>query len=352
MPTDMTSRTVNRSQLLEDIDAITEQLTEAVDYPLDGMVIECTDERVKEHMGAASNNYRWQIAKKTLGETAETTILNIGWQTGRTGQVTPVLRVVPTELSGAEISNVTAHHAGMVRDRGLGAGARILIIRSGEVIPKMLEVIEEAETVVLPDGCPSCGEELSWRGDFLMCTNSECPAQTQTGLLYFFKTLGTARGFGPSAIEKITLGGYSTIEQIYALTQAQLEAVGFSKKQSENLLDALANSKIEPVEDARFLSAFGIPHLGIGESRRLLQHHSLDSVGQLTAEQIDSISGFGVKTSGPIAEQLQARWSTISHIKALGFQLNITPKVNADGSSENAESPISGGPSCSLARCQ
>ena len=118
---------------------------------------------------------------------------------------------------------------------------------------------------------------------------------------------------------------------------------GFQQNSLSNLLDALANSKIEPVEDARFLSAFGIPHLGIGESRRLLQHHSLDSVGQLTAEQIDSISGFGVKTSGPIAEQLQARWSTISHIKALGFQLNITPRLNADGSSENAvESPISG----------
>ena len=152
-------------ELLEHIEDITANL-EDIDYPLDGMVAEATDSEVKAHMGATSHHHRWQIAIKTRGETAETTVMGIQWQTGRTGKVTPVLQVEPTHISGATISNITAHHGGMVRDRRLGIGARIQIIRSGEVIPKLEKVIEAADTVHIPGHCPSCSHPLEWQNDF------------------------------------------------------------------------------------------------------------------------------------------------------------------------------------------
>jgi len=243
-------------------------------------------------------------------------------------------------VSGATISNVTAHHAGMIRDKRLGVGARIEIIRSGEVIPKLERVIEEADNVALIDACPSCQTPLVWDNDFLRCTNhGACPAQTQTGIFYWFKTLGSADGFGPKSIEKLTDGGYTTLQQMYALTVEQLTPLGFGDKQAENLVASLEISLQTNVEDARFLSAFGIPNLGIGDSRKLLAHYRLRALEHITTEQIAAIKGFGEKTSGAIAEQLRERWPTIAHMLALGFNLEATPLL-----SEQAEiaSPVSG----------
>ena len=130
---------------------------------------------------------------KTLGETAITTVNNIRWQTGRTGKVTPVLEIEPVLLSGAWLSNVTAHNAGTVEELKLGKGAEVEIIRSGEVIPKLLRVIKTSKEGVIST-CPSCSEKLTWQNDFLMCTNPDCPAEHQP-LFYWFKTLKQQMGF-------------------------------------------------------------------------------------------------------------------------------------------------------------
>ena len=98
------------------VSEITQDLVDRVDYPLDGMVAEVTQAKVKNHMGATNHHHRWQIAIKAEGEVKETKVLDIGWQTGRTGKITPVLRLETIEVDGANISNVTAHHAGNVRN--------------------------------------------------------------------------------------------------------------------------------------------------------------------------------------------------------------------------------------------
>jgi len=326
-------------ELLENIDQITADLAQ-IDYPLDGMVAEAIDDDIKTYMGATSHHHRWQIAIKTRGETAQTSVLGIQWQTGRTGKVTPVLQVEPTHLSGATISNITAHHGGMVRDKGLGIGARIEIIRSGEVIPKLERVIEPAKHVILPTCCPSCVYTLEWQGDFLMCRNHEgCPAQTETGLRHWFRILGNCDGFGPKAIERLVDGGFTKIQDIYAMSHADFLSLGFGGKQSENLVGALIESRAELLEDARFLAAFGIANLGIGDSRNLLGHFRLEDLGSLTEEQLSQIKGFGSKTSAGISEALRVKWPVIDHMLALGFDLERTPLV---GESEAVESPIAG----------
>ena len=326
-------------ELLENIDQITADLAQ-IDYPLDGMVAEATDEDVKAHMGATSHHHRWQIAIKTRGETAQTSVVGIQWQTGRTGKVTPVLQVEPTHVSGATISNITAHHGGMVRDKALGVGARIEIIRSGEVIPKLERVIEPAETVELPTDCPSCGSSLEWQGDFLMCRNHDgCPAQTETGLRHWFRILGNCDGFGPKTIERLVEGGFTNVRDIYAMTYHDLLRLGFGEKQSENLVGALVESRSELLEDARFLAAFGIVNLGIGDSRNLLAHYRLEDLESLTEEQLSEIKGFGSKTSAGISDALRMKWPVIAHMLSLGFALERTPLVAEQSS---VESPIAG----------
>jgi len=311
-------------EMLKNIDEVVADLTASIDYPMDGVVAEVTDERLKKAMGATTHHYRWQIAIKSKGATTVTEVENITWQVGRTGNVTPVLEVKPVLLSGATIKRVTAHHAGMVSREGLGKGAHIEIIRSGEVIPKLEKVITPAEAVNLPKACPVCTMPLTWQNDFLRCINPQCRAQIEQSISHWFKTLGNADWFGIKSIQKMVAGGFDTLAKIYALQQADFEALGFGPVQSANLAGALTISRTKPVEDWRFLAAFGITNLGKGDSRKLLRHMTLEDLLQAKQEDIESISGFGGITSLTIHQGITALRDTIDHMLALGFNLERT----------------------------
>ena len=326
-------------RLLADIDAISDKLLADCDYPTDGVVVEVLDERVKAHMGATSHHYRWQIAVKRKGETAQTVVESIQWQVGRTGNVTPVLAVTPVNLSGATIGRVTAHHAGMVAKRGIGPGARIEIIRSGEVIPKLEQVLSVSQQVELPQKCPACGHDLHWKGDFLRCGHPQCPAQIEQRISHWFRTLGSADWFGIKTIQKLVAQGYDTLENIYAMETETFAQIGFGPVQSKNLADALTISRTKAVEDWRFLAAFGIPDLGVGDSRRLLEHATLEEILQIDARTIADINGFGEITSCSIAQGVAQIKETMLHMLALGFNLQRTLLLSQRVS---AQSPIAG----------
>ena len=334
--------------LVAKVSEITQNLASKVDYPLDGMVAEVTNAKVKKHMGATNHHHRWQTAIKSEGEIKETKVLDIGWQTGRTGKITPVLRLETIEVDGANISNVTAHHAGNVRVLKLGKGAKVKIIRSGGVIPKLKSVTKTAK-VSIPDTCLVCGGDVEWRKDNIYCTNTDsCPAQAQTGLFYFFKTIETTKGFGPKTLETLVSNGYASIESVFALKEQDFLDMDFGEKQAENLENALKVGVSSTIEDARFLAAFGIEDLGIGASRKLLSVHPFNTLHTLTKDDISDVDGFGDKTSGTIAIALKERWSTIAHIKGLGFKLNTTPLTSEF---ESIESPIAGKKICLQERC-
>jgi len=327
-------------ELTSQIDEIRSSLTGDIDYALDGLVAEVTSEKLKNELGATNHHNRWQIALKEQGETAKTNIIEIVWQTGRTGNITPVLIVKPTRLSGATISRVTAHHAGMVRDRGLGPGAEIEIVRSGEVIPKLIAVHRSSDNISLPAECPSCAGALTWRDDFLRCeASSSCPGQVSSGIRHWFKTLGSADGMGEKTIARMVSHGFSSLERIYNLNESDLVTMGFGPGQTTNILAALKVSLSTPVEDARFLSALGIKDLGIGESRRLLTHYRLSQVCEITPSELAQIKGFGPITSISITDGLVARKATISHLLSMGFNIEVTPLISEQ---VEVDSPVAG----------
>lgn len=326
-------------ELIENLEQIKKDLLDNLDYPVDGLVAEVVDEDLRQHMGATNHHYRWQIAIKTIGETAETTVEDIIWQVGRTGNVTPVMIVSPTKLSGATIRRVTAHHAGMVAKQDIGKGAKIEIIRSGEVIPKLVTVLEKATDVSVPEDCPVCATALVWQNDFLKCTNPSCPAQIEQKLVHWFKSLGNADWFGIKTVKKLVDNGYDSLEKIYAMGEEDFVNLGFGPVQSKNLFEALGISRRKSVEDWRFLSAFGIPALGKGDSRKLLAHKALESLVDLSADAIKAIHGFGDITSEAISQGLVQIKETMAHMLALGFNIEKTPLLDETAS---VESPISG----------
>ncbi len=325
--------------LLREIDAIVQDLHAKTDYPVDGVVIEVINEDLRNRLGATNHHYRWQIAVKRKGASAETIVQGIQWQVGRTGNVTPVMRVAPVSLSGATIRRVTAHHAGMVDRLRIGPGARIEIIRSGEVIPKLERVIEAVNAPILPERCPSCGQALAWRGDFLRCGNPHCPAQTEQRLMHWFRTMGNADWFGIKTIQKLVSGGYDTLEKIFGMRAEDFSALGFGPVQSHNLFEALQISRSKQVADWRFLAALGIEDLGLGDSRRLLQHITLESLISIQAETIAAIHGFGSITSQRIADGIAQLSETLQFLLRLGFNIERTPLSSDE---MHSQSPITG----------
>ncbi|WP_462324500.1 BRCT domain-containing protein [Desulfoplanes sp.] len=312
-------------ELVKEIERIKQDLRTKVDYPMDGLVVEVVDQEIKDAMGSTSHHYRWQIAVKDKGETAETRVRDILWQVGRTGKVTPVMLVDPVPLSGATIRRVTAHNAGFLKKRGIGKGSVVEVIRSGEVIPKLEAVITEAHGIEIPQTCPVCSTPLEEDNDFLICPNRRCPAQIRQTIEHWFKILGNADWYGTKTVEKLVANGIDTLERVYALTEQDFVDMGFGPIQSRNLFQALTISRTKPVEDWRFLAAFGIPDLGKGDSRKLLQHHPIETVTTITAGAILAINGFGGITSRSISRGIERIRPTMEHMLALGFSLERTP---------------------------
>ncbi len=314
-----------KDELLRDFEQRVQAAWQSVDYDVDGVVLEATDPELKQYMGATRHHHRWQLAFKINQESAEVTVVRVVPQTSRSGRVTPVAEFEPVRLSGALLSRATAHHYRMVQDKGIGPGAVISLARSGEVIPKIEAVLSPAEAEI-PEHCPSCEHVLAWDGDYLVCPNNlSCPAQISNSMAHFFKVLANNDGFGGKTIDKLYQHGLRGVEDIYALRAADFEGMGFGPKQSQNLEAQLLRSRQEAVEDSRFLAAFGVFRLGLGNCERLLQYYPLAEIFDLTEEDICRVEGFAEKTAAVARAGLAAIRPMFERLLALGFNVQATP---------------------------
>ncbi|WP_414855341.1 helix-hairpin-helix domain-containing protein [Methylomonas koyamae] len=312
------------AELIADFEGHVKTIWHKVDYDVDGVILEIADEELKTYLGATRHHHRWQLAYKENLETAEVRILQVVPQTSRSGRITPVAELEPTRLSGALLSRATAHHYKMVVDKGIGPGALIRLARSGEVIPKIEAVINPAEPDI-PEACPSCGHALIWDNDYLLCPNNlACPAQISNSMEHFFRVLKNNDGFGAATIKRLYEHGIRRVDQIYALDAEQFENMGFGPKQSQNLVDQLLRSRREAVEDWRFLAAFGVFRMGLGNCERLLAHHPLQNIFQLSEADIVAIEGFAEKTAATIIDGFKSIRKLFDDLIGLGFNIQAS----------------------------
>lgn len=326
-------------EFLSKFDEVAHEVRNSVNYDVDGIVIEVANEDIRRNMGASRHHHRWQLAYKENLERAKVKVLNVRPQTSRSGRVNPVAEFEPTRLSGATLRNVTAHHYGMVIEKGIGPGALIELIRSGLVIPKIENVLIKAEPKI-PEFCPSCETRLIWEKDYLICPNtSDCPAQIENTLEHFFKTLRNIDGFGSQTIKKLYANGIRTVHEVYQLDKDKLIQMGFGEKKTpQNLLDQLQRSRTEPLEDWRFLAAFGIYHMGLGMCERLLQHYRLADVFDLTMDELESVEGFAEVAAKAVVEGLHRIKNRFWNLYRLGFNIQNTQLITEGLESKN--SPI------------
>lgn len=217
---------------------------------------------------------------------------------------------------------MTAHHIEFLQVNQIGVGAQIRIVRSGEVIPKFLNVEEYGAEPIVPTNCPSCTKELVTRNKFLFCCNSSCPDQVAERIEHFFKTTGVADLFGGKTIRRLCEHGINSVSDILDITESQYSKMGFGDKQSQNLRSEVVKLMAYPLPEHLFLAGHGIHHLGKGDSKKLLKVLSLPELLSADETQISAIEGFGELTATSIANDFRILGSDVL---ALSTRFNLQP---------------------------
>lgn len=306
---------------------------------LDGMVVKVDQIESQESMGYTVKYPRWAVAYKFPAVEKITTVKDIILQVGRSGVITPVAIVEPTNIDGVVVERATLHNFDEIQRKDIRIKDKVIILRSGDVIPKIIKVLtqerngEEIE-VHRPIECPVCGSELLDEGALIKCQNLTCKARVVNAIIYFAsKQCLNIDGLGDKIVKALfDAGVIKSVEDIFSLTLDKLLALeGFKEKKSQNLLDAIENAK--GCECWRFINALGIEHIGEVASKSLCSEFGLDFIDAKKTELL-AIEGIGEEMAESILDFVRVNEE---HIKRLLSVLN--PKV-PEQKAEAEENPF------------
>lgn len=298
-------------------------------YDNDGIVVKLNDLSGQIKVGATAKSPRWAIAFKFVAEGSVTRLNEVTWQVGRTGALTPVAELEPVLLAGTIIRRATLHNQDELARLGAMIGDFVEIEKGGEIIPKVLQVVEErrpidAKTIVIPTVCPVCGKPLERSEDevALRCPNWWCPARVTGRISHFAsRTAMDIEGLGGKTVDLLfQCGLIRDIGDLYYLTVKQIEALPRQGEGStDNLLRGIAESKSRPLE--RLIFGLGIRHVGRGSARTLAQHYpSLDLLAAASELELQVIPDIGPVVAASITEffKFEPNKQTIAKLKRAG----------------------------------
>lgn len=277
-------------------------------YDIDGVVYKVDRLDWQERLGFAAKAPRWAIAHKFPAERAETTLLDIDIQVGRTGKLTPVGRLQPVTVGGVVVSNVTLHNRDEIARLDLRIGDRVIVKRAGDVIPQIVDRVIKSnahDAYDFPDHCPECGSEaIAEEGEVdVRCTGGLiCPAQRIERLKHFVSRGALdIEGLGEKTIQEFFgLGWLHSPADIFRLKARRAEILGregWKEKSVENLLAAIEARRTP--DAIKFLFALGIRHIGAGTSKDLVRAFgSVEAIADMAqregaAEELTQIDGIG-----------------------------------------------------------
>lgn len=335
----------NIEEVCEFIDVFHEKKNK-LDYEVDGLVIKVNRFDYQRALGLTFKSPRWAIAYKYPAERAETILEDIKVQVGRTGVLTPVAVLKPVQLSGTTVSRASLHNADEIERLDVRIGDHVLVEKSGEIIPKVMEVVKEKRKGSLrkfefPKKCPVCGgkTEKSEKEVAIRCINLACPAQLRARIRHFAqRDAMDIEGLGSVWVEIfVDKGLIKDLADIYYLdfdTILNLERMG--QKSTENLFKGIEESKNRPLE--RLI--FGLGIMDVGEKGAFLlaqKFHSLDNLAKAGKEDLENIREIGPVTAQSIHDFFQEAGTKkiLAKMKKAGVVFDRFEKVQTD-------SPISG----------
>ena len=326
----------------DEIESIYQKMkTERESYPmmLDGMVAKVNELQKHEELGYTVKYPRFMIAYKFPAVEKVTRLKDVILQVGRTGVVTPVAVVEPVEIEGAVVERATLHNFDEIERKDIRIGDYVIILRSGDVIPKITKVLKErrdgSEKIVeRPKFCPVCGSELLDEGALIKCQNLSCEARVVNSIIYFAsKQCLNIDGLGEKIVEQLYKAGLvKSVLDLYSLTEEQLLGLeGFKEKKARNLLNAIEASKGS--ELWRFINALGIEHIGEVASKQLATSFGLE-YKNATEEELLALEGFGEEMAKSFLEFMRVNKETVLKLE------NIIQPVPPAREAEAAENPF------------
>ena len=281
----------------------------SLDSMIDGVVIKVGDSTLREQMGFTEKFPRWAVAFKFEAEEAVTKLLDVTWELGRTGKLTPLAHVEPVDFYGVTVRKATLNNLGDIQRKDVAIGCNVWIRRSNDVIPEIMgragEIQPGEQPIEKPEVCPACGSMLISRGAHLFCMNRKsCRPQAVARIAHF----ASREAMDIEGLSEKTAGqlydqaGVREIADLYRLTPMDfLMLEGFKEKKASNLGDSLEKSK--HCELDAFLYALGIPNVGRKTARDLAQAFgTLENMKKATAEQLTALPDIGEIVAGSVTE--------------------------------------------------
>ena len=328
----------------DEIESIYKQMVhdrDSYSMMLDGMVIKVNEIASQIDMDYTVKVPRFSVAYKFPAVEKITTVKDIVLQVGRTGAVTPVAIVEPTDIDGVVVERATLHNFDEIDRKDIRLNDKVIILRSGDVIPKIIKVLSHERTggevkVKRPTNCPVCASELLDEGVLLKCQNLSCEARVVNSIMYFAsKACLNIDGLGIKIVEALfTSGLVKNVTDLFDLTLEQLlELEGFKEKKSQNLLDSLENAK--GCEYWRFINSLGIEHVGEVASKTLSESFGFSFV-DATKEQIIECEGIGAEMAESVLEFVRVNREIILNLQ------NILQPLEPVKREEAKENPFKG----------
>ena len=269
-----------------------ELIRDQLGYEIDGTVFKVNNYSKREKAGFRSRSPRWAIAGKFKAQQTTSTIISITIQVGRTGALTPVARVKPVFVSGVTVTNVTLHNQDEIDRKDIRVGDKVLIERSGDVIPKIVKVVgrdkKNAQKFKIDTLCPSCGQKTKKQNDeaIMRCVNSSCQAQVQGRIQHYCSKLAmNIEGLGDKIVEQLIDNHLiKNIDDLYSIKKNKISSLdGLGDKSATNIIDSINKSK--KTTFARFIYALGIRNVGEHTAKLLEKKYNSDLETFIIAEE-------------------------------------------------------------------
>jgi len=321
---------------IHDLDSIRHSLP----YMTDGAVIKVNSLEAQVLLGSTSKAPRWAIAYKFEPEQAETRLLAIEVQVGRTGALTPVAHLEPVLVSGSTVARATLHNQEEIERKDIRIGDLVVIEKAGEIIPAVVRVLTERRTgteqrFTMPANCPVCGSEVRKDVELvkIFCPNPECPAQVKRRLQHFASRVAMdIEGLGEQLVDQLVDSRLAQcIPDLYRLKEeALLKLERMGPRKAANLLAAIDASRTQP--PWKLVFALGIPHVGATSARALLRHFdSITALTAATAAELEAVDDVGAVVSESIRNFFGSpvNQAMLAELESLGLPVHA-PATNTE----------------------
>ena len=301
----------------------------------DGIVLKVNSLRQQRALGFTAKSPRWAIAYKFKAEREQTRLLEVTYQVGRTGAVTPVANMEPVQLAGTTVRRATLNNEDFIRSFDLHLGDMVYVEKGGEIIPKIVGVnLDErpiiAQPVTFIKRCPECGTPLvRYEGEAAWyCPNDAgCPPQIKGRIEHFVSRKAmNIIGLGPELIEDYYRQGLiRNVADLYTIDVQQINGDGSRDKSAQNIVNAIQQSRQVPFE--RVVFALGIRFVGETSARLLARHFkSMDALMTATLEQLQEVEGIGLVMAGSIIAYFQhpQNRDIVERLRSYGLQFALS----------------------------